>query len=97
MALSQDQNKQIIEIIKSCIRNKFQNYKPETNNMPFQPYERWTIKGMIDFDHELKVGAEFWDFLGGIGCYEDLLNCFEIAGIELRPEIDKYFKQFRNN
>jgi len=36
----------------------------------------------------------FWDFLGGEGAYQDLLDCFERIGIELRPEIDKYFEKF---
>jgi len=60
-----------------------------------QPYERWTIKGMLD-DTELMVGKEFWDFLGGKGSYEDLLICFEQAGIKLRTEIDEYFARFKN-
>lgn len=60
-----------------------------------QPYNRWTMRGMLDLDHELKVATEFWDFLGGKGAYDDLLGCFERVGIELRPEIDKYFARFR--
>jgi len=59
------------------------------------PYERWTIKGMLDDKSELMVGKEFWDFLGGNNAYEDLLDCFESAGIKLRPEIDSYFGNFR--
>jgi len=59
-----------------------------------QPYNRWTIRGMLDLKNELKVAQEFWDFLGGEGAYQDLLDCFERVGIELRPEIDKYFKKF---
>jgi len=59
-----------------------------------QPYNRWTIRGMLDLQYELKVGAEFWDFVGGKGCYQDLLDCFERVGIELRDEIDKYFARF---
>lgn len=58
-------------------------------------YERWTLKGMLDLDNELKVAEEFWDFLGGKGAYPELLDCFERAGIELRPEIDKYFSKFK--
>jgi type II restriction enzyme len=50
---------------------------------------------MLDLDNELKVAEEFWDFLGGKGAYLELLNCFERAGIELRPEIDKYFLKFK--
>jgi type II restriction enzyme len=59
-----------------------------------QPYNRWTMRGMLDLQHELKVGDEFWDFLGGKGAYQDLLGCFERVGIELRDEIDQYFTKF---
>jgi hypothetical protein len=65
------------------------NYEPE-------PYQRWTMKGMLDLNEELKVAEEFWDFLGGKGAYNELLNCFERVGIELRPEIDKYFSKFKS-
>lgn len=69
--------------------------------IPYNPYEpkpytRWTMRGMLDLDKELKVAQEFWDFVGGNGAYQDLLDCFEKVGIELRPEIDKYFAKFRN-
>jgi type II restriction enzyme len=49
---------------------------------------------MFDLQHELKVAEEFWDFLGGEGTYTELLDCFEKAGVELRPEIDDYFGKF---
>jgi len=35
MTLSNDDRKHIIETIKTCLRNKFREYKPETENMPF--------------------------------------------------------------
>ncbi|MEO0107649.1 MAG: TdeIII family type II restriction endonuclease [candidate division WOR-3 bacterium] len=60
-----------------------------------QPYNRWTMRGMLDLEHELKVAQEFWEFLGGKGAYEELLDCFERVGIELRPEIDAYFARFK--
>ncbi|GAQ95728.1 type II restriction endonuclease, TdeIII [Thermodesulfovibrio aggregans] len=60
-----------------------------------KPYERWTLKGMLDLDNELKVADEFWDFIGGKGAYELILKCFEKVGRELRPEIDAYFAKFR--
>lgn len=50
---------------------------------------------MLDLNKELLVAHEFWDFLGGDGSYEELLNCFERAGIELRPEVDEYFSKFK--
>jgi type II restriction enzyme len=59
-----------------------------------KPYNRWTMRGMIDLQNELKVADEFWDFLGGQGTYQDLLECFEDVGIELRDEIDEYFTRF---
>ncbi len=59
-----------------------------------QPYQFWTLAGMLDLQEELMVAEKFWDFLGGEGAYIELLDCFEKAGIELRPEIDKYFSKF---
>jgi type II restriction enzyme len=40
------------------------------------------------------IGEEFWDFLGGQGAYFEVLDCFEQAGIELRPELDAYFNNY---
>ncbi|MEW6103945.1 MAG: TdeIII family type II restriction endonuclease [bacterium] len=74
--------------IHSYIAIPYNPYEPK-------PYERWTLKGMLDLDNELKVAEEFWDFLGGNGAYAKLLNCFERVGIELRPEIDGYFSKFK--
>ena len=59
-----------------------------------QPYQFWTLAGMLDLQEELMVAEKFWDFLGGEGAYNELLDCFEQAGVELRPEIDKYFAKF---
>jgi len=58
------------------------------------PYQRWTMKGMLDLKNELKVAQEFWDFLGGPGAYDQLLDCFENAGKQLRPELDRRFAEF---
>lgn len=60
-----------------------------------QPYNRWTMRGIIDLNYELLVAEEFWDFLGGRGAYNDLLDIFERIGLELRPEIDDYFASHR--
>jgi len=74
--------------VNSYIAIPYNPYEPK-------PYERWTLKGMLDLDNELKVAKELWDFLGNDGAYEELLNCFERAGIELRPEINAYFSKFK--
>ncbi|HMU44495.1 MAG TPA: TdeIII family type II restriction endonuclease [Ignavibacteriaceae bacterium] len=74
--------------VQSFIAIPYNPYEPK-------PYTRWTIRGMLDLDNELKVAKEFWDFIGGEGAYEDLLDCFEQVGIEMRDEIDKYFSRFK--
>ncbi len=73
--------------VHSYIAIPYNPYEPN-------PYERWTLRGMLDLNNELMVAEEFWDFLGGEGVYSELLDCFEEVGIELRPEIDGYFSRF---
>ncbi|PAF52832.1 TdeIII family type II restriction endonuclease [Helicobacter sp. 13S00477-4] len=80
----------------------FEKPQTEINTLiaiPYNPYEpraynRWTMAGMLDLDNELKVGEEFWDFLGGQGTYLELLDIFESVGLELRAEIDDYFRKY---
>lgn len=74
--------------VQSLIAIPYNPYEP-------QPYNRWTMRGMLDLPNELKVGNEFWDFLGGEGTYIQLLDIFEKVGIELRSEIDDYFAKHR--
>lgn len=76
--------------VNTVIAIPYNPYEPK-------PYSRWTMAGMLDLEKELKVADEFWDFLGGKGAYQDLLDCFEKVGIELGPEIDKYFEKFKKN
>lgn len=73
--------------INTLIAIPYNPYEPE-------PYSRWTMRGMLDLERELKVADEFWDFIGSKNTYKDLLDCFERVGIELRDEIDDYFKRF---
>jgi type II restriction enzyme len=74
--------------INTAIAIPYNPYAPK-------PYSRWTIRGMLDLKHELFVAEEFWDFLGGEGTYETLLDIFERIGIELRPDMDKAFQRFK--
>lgn len=73
-------------VVNTAIAIPYNPYEPE-------PYSRWTIRGMLDLKDELKVADQFWDDLGGKGAYKTLLGCFERVGIELRDDIDRYFKQ----
>lgn len=74
--------------VNTLISIPYNPYEPE-------PYKRWTMKGMLDLKKEVMVADEFWNFLAGEGTYDELLDCFEQAGIELRPEIDKHFEKFK--
>ncbi len=74
-------------IVHSIIAIPYNPYEPH-------PYDRWTMRGMLDLQEELKVANEFWDFLGSEGAYNQLLDCFERVGVELRPEIDQYFNRY---
>lgn len=76
--------------IQTLIAIPYNPYEPK-------PYSRWTMRGMIDLENELKVAEEFWDFLGGEGAYTNLLDVFERIGQELRPEIDAYFTRYNKN
>ena len=75
-------------VVNAMIGLPYNPYEPE-------PYKRWTLRGMLDLNHQVLIAEELWDFLGGEGSYADLLDAFEQAGIELRPEIDSYFEKFR--
>lgn len=63
---------------------------------PYHPkqYQRWTMQGMFDLKEEILVAENLWDFIGGDGSYDALLDCFEQAGIELRATMDDYFSRF---
>lgn len=73
--------------LHSLIAIPYNPYEPK-------PYQRWTMAGMLDLEEELKVSKEFWDFLGGEGSYELILEAFEEVGQEMRDEIDTYFARF---
>jgi len=74
--------------VRTALAIPYNPYEPE-------PYARWTFAGMFDTTEELFVAEEFWNLLGGEKTYQNVLEVFEKVGIELRPEIDKRFNQFK--
>lgn len=74
--------------IRTMLAIPYNPYEPE-------PYQRWTLQGLFDVQNEILVAEEFWNFLGGESTYDELLMVFEAVGIELRPEIDRRFEQFK--
>jgi len=49
-----------------------------------KPYERWTMKGMLDINCEVLIAEEFWDFLLGESTYSKLLDLFELVCLSMR-------------
>ena len=54
-----------------------------------------TLAGLFDLPQEVRVAAEFWDWIGGTNTYVELLAVFEKVGIEMREEIDARFARFK--
>lgn len=66
--------------------------------IPYNPnapndYKHWTMRGMIERGTQIKVAAEFWDFLAGKPVYDDLLGCFESVGSSMQEEIKEFIAQ----
>lgn len=61
---------------------------------PYFPkdYERWTCLKFFDKGNDFLIGKDFWDFLGGKGAYEELIDIYEKIGEEIRPVLDAKFK-----
>jgi type II restriction enzyme len=76
--------------VNTFIAIPYNPYAPE-------PYNRWTMRGMLDLEQVLKVAEEFWDFLARTESFDALLDIFENVGTELRAEIDEYFTKFLNS
>lgn len=77
--------------------------KPVTTfiGMAYNPYEpedfRWTLPlNYLKLGEDLLVGKYFWDFLGGNGTYEELLELFEEIGNELKDKIEEKIKEITN-
>ncbi len=52
------------------------------------PYRHSYAMPFFDFENEVKMGDQFWDFLGGDGAYEELLALYEQIGEEFAGEIE---------
>jgi len=63
--------------------------------LPYNPYGRredyaWSFGNQVfDMRHDpvVLIGEEFWDYIGGPGAFEALINVFEEVGEELRHRI----------
>lgn len=61
---------------------------PYNPNGLFGEYGWPTTKYFVDFDHDIKVGRDFWNHVGqSEGTYEQLLDCFLTVADARRPEL----------
>ena len=74
--------------VKTLVAIPYNPYAP-------RPYDRWTGRGLFDYGKELLVGDQFWDFLGGDGTYEDLLEVFEEVGRKLQFELSRLLEKLK--
>jgi len=64
----------------------------------YNPYEpekfAWPLPlNYLKLGEDLLVGKQFWNFLGGDGIYEALLDVFEETGKELKEKIESKFQE----
>lgn len=50
-------------------------------------YTESVARKYLDFNNMVLVGSEFWDFVGGIGTYPEVLELYGIVGRELGPQV----------
>lgn len=62
---------------------------------PYYPkkYQRWTCLKFFDEGNDFLIGKDFWDFLGGNGAYEELIEIYEKVGEEIRPSLENKFRK----
>lgn len=63
-------------------------YNPYGENK--SDYKHNPPMGIFDFhgDAVVLIGKEYWDTLGGVGCYEEVLAIAEEVGLITRPQIE---------
>lgn len=63
--------------------------------LPYNPYHPKPYKkvgsDVMQVGKDLLVGKDFWDLIGGQGCYEDISNIFQDVGKWYWEELEKKF------
>jgi type II restriction enzyme len=63
--------------------------------VPYNPYETAAAYAhpyptrFFDFANEVKLGDEFWNFVGGAGTFDQLLDLYRSIGIEYTKELNE--------
>lgn len=66
--------------------------------MPFNPYgsdvrdyDHSVAKQYLDIREQTLIGQQFWDFVGGPGAYEEVLQIYGEVGQQLKAQIKQRF------
>ena len=78
--------------IHSIVKQTFPKTKTYFG-IPYNPYgegnpykHSFSVK-YLDIEHQVLIGKSFWDFVGGDGVYEELLQVFSTVGVKKMAEI----------
>jgi hypothetical protein len=60
--------------------------------VPYNPYGKGEYRhayplSFFDFDHEVMLGEPFWEFVGGDGTYEELLEVYRLVGEDFKKRL----------
>jgi hypothetical protein len=66
--------------IKVCLALPYNPYFPE-------PYNRFTIQGLLKPGKDILIGKDYWDYLSGDNTFEDLLELFDVVGKKYKAQI----------
>lgn len=61
-----------------------------------QPYDRFTLQGVLKPGEDLLIGSDYWDFLGGQDTYKQLLEQFEHVGQLYHEQISEKIRSVAN-
>lgn len=70
---------------------------PKTQTYYAMAYNPWGINKIeykhsfainyMDIDNQVKIGKEFWDMVGGVGTYKEVLSIYQKVGAEKGPDL----------
>ena len=77
------------KVVKVFVAFPYNPYHP-------QPYERFTLQGLLTPSKDLLIGKEYWDFLGGGNIFEELLDLFDAVGRRYKDRIADKIREVAN-
>lgn len=72
--------------VKVFLAFPYNPYHPE-------PYSRFTETGMMNYPHDLLIGEEYWNFIGGENTFPELLKTFDEVGKEFKEKLSNKFQE----